>query len=458
MCYASAAGHHWQATAQLLPAFILPIMSSCRNSTCCCTAAAMQWLACRIPSHLLLLLLLLVLLSTAALQDTVTTATHPAAAGGSYTITINLPPANVSNSCHIFLLPGSLQLHILQDEGHLEAVEAGDQQQPAATGTDSSTAAGRAAGVQKQQQQQAASLQDSSTAAHMDAGAAAAAAASATVQPLQQQAVAEKGLRRADSAATNSRHVQEALQPGAAAASSAELELDSSIDGAAAGLAGRDATANPAGAEAGLDSSTAGTASGRSLQQFQYNLGVELGPIAVQSEDRYVWGAVVADNPVVAPRPGLDPAVQVASSEDYPVPIITLPIAGIVTLAAANPLQLDGSQSLAAEGDSIVSWAWAVRMISPQEVDYSGSIVQSDDSPTALITISRVGSYVLGLTVQSASGAAHFNNTALIVVGDASAALVQPVNPPQYMSQFPFRAPPPPPRPRPIRLNPPPPR
>jgi hypothetical protein len=181
----------------------------------------------------------------------------------------------------------------------------------------------------------------------------------------------------------------------------------------------------------------------------------------VQAGDRFVWGGsqsfVMPDNPVVAPRPGLDAAVQVASLEDYPVPIITLPNAGVVTLAATNPLQLDGSQSLASADDSIVSWAWAVRMISPQEVDLSGSIMQTDNSPIAWVPLNRVGSFVVGLTVQSASGAAHFNNTALIVVGDQAAALVQPGNPP--LSQMPFRASPPPPRPpRPPRPNPPPPR
>jgi hypothetical protein len=72
------------------------------------------------------------------------------------------------------------------------------------------------------------------------------------------------------------------------------------------------------------------------------------------------------DIPVVAARPGLDPAVQVAGLQDYPVPIITLPNAGVVALAQANPLQLDGSESLTADDDAIVSWAWAVRMISPQ--------------------------------------------------------------------------------------------
>jgi hypothetical protein len=84
--------------------------------------------------------------------------------------------------------------------------------------------------------------------------------------------------------------------------------------------------------------------------------------------------------------------------------------------------------------------------------------MQTDSSPTALVKLDRIGSYVVGLTVQSASGAAHFNNTAMIVVGDPSAALVQPgANPP--LSQMPFRASPPPPRPpRPPRPNPPPPR
>jgi hypothetical protein len=315
---------------------------------------------------------------TAALQDTVTTATYPAAAGGSYTVTIELPPANASSSCHVFLLPGSLQLGVLQDEGHLAAAAeaTAEEEQPAATRDASSAAAGEAVVGGRRQ---AASVQGSNTATHADANdvaadsaasfaAAASAAASAAAQPLQQPAVVEKGLDRAEGASTKSRHQQDALQTAAA-----EHELGSSTGSAAAGLAGTDVAANPAVAAVGLDSGTAGAASGRSLQQFQYNLGVETGPVAVQAEDRFIWGNsqsfVMPDNPVVAPRPGLDPAVQVASIEDYPVPIITLPNAGVVTLAAPNPLQLDGSQSLAATDDSIVSWAWAVRMISPQKVD-----------------------------------------------------------------------------------------
>ncbi|WIA16634.1 hypothetical protein OEZ85_013297 [Tetradesmus obliquus] len=164
------------------------------------------------------------------------------------------------------------------------------------------------------------------------------------------------------------------------------------------------------------------------------------------------------DTPVVATRPGLDPAVQVASLQDYPVPIITLPNAGVVPLAAANPLQLDGSQSLAAADDPIEIYAWAARMISPQEVDLTGSILQADEaSPSAFITLSSTGSYVVGLTVQSASGIAHFNNSALIVVPDSSGVLVQP-SPPPGSGGFFSRAPPPPPRPpRPPRPPPPPP-
>jgi hypothetical protein len=403
---------------------------------------------------------------TAALQDTVTTATYPAAAGGSYTVTIELPPANASSSCHVFLLPGSLQLGVLQDEGHLAAAAeaTAEEEQPVATRDASSAAAGEAVVVGRRQ---AASVQGSNTATHADADAAAAvlAAASATAQPLQQQAIAENGFPSADSATAQSRHLQDALQTAAAVASSTEHELGSSTGSAAAGLAGTDVAPDPAesAAAVGLDSNTADTARSRSLQQFQYNLGVEMGPVAVQAEDRFIWGGlqsfVMPDSPVVAPRPpGLDPAVQVASIEDYPVPIITLPNGGVVTLAATNPLQLDGSQSLAATDDSIVSWAWAVRMISPQEVDYAGSIMQTDSSPTALVKLNCIGSYVVGLTVQSASGAAHFNNTAMIIVGDPSAALVQPgATPP--LSQMPFRASPPPPRPpRPPRPNSPPPR
>ncbi|WIA36853.1 hypothetical protein OEZ86_008104 [Tetradesmus obliquus] len=164
------------------------------------------------------------------------------------------------------------------------------------------------------------------------------------------------------------------------------------------------------------------------------------------------------DTPVVASRPGLDPAVQVASLQDYPVPIITLPNAGVVPLAAANPLQLDGSQSLAAADDLIEIYAWAARMISPQEVDLTGSILQADEaSPSAFIALSSTGSYVVGLTVQSASGIAHFNNSALIVVPDSSGVLVQP-SPPPGSGGFFSRAPPPPPRPpRPPRPPPPPP-
>jgi hypothetical protein len=184
------------------------------------SAAAMQWRACSIPSQLPLLLLL-----TTALQETVTSVSYPAAARSSYTVTIKLPPADVSSSCQIFLLPGSLRLDIQQDEGHFKAAEAAQQQQPAAAGAGSKPNAGTAVGVK---QQPAASLQDSSTAAHAASDsaaaaavhAAAAAAASATAQPLQQQAVAEKGLSSANSASSQGRHLQDALQSAAAVASS----------------------------------------------------------------------------------------------------------------------------------------------------------------------------------------------------------------------------------------------
>jgi hypothetical protein len=401
------------------------------------------------------------------LQETIQSVTHAAAAGASYGITLKLPYSNSSSdSCYIFLPPGALQLETLQEslqESYTEAAEAAFDRQPAGAGADGIAAAESAAGRHQQQQN---ILQDGADVTHHDAAHPAAVLAEqvTAAEPLQRQAATEVlPSEEANTAASAGRRLQATLQSAAAVAGTAEQDVGSIAAAPEAGLAELGA---PPAAAAELGSKTASTdsSSSRTLQQFQYHLGIDLDPAAALADDRFIWGAappppafVMPDTPVVAARPGLDPAVKVASLVDYPVPIITLPNAGVIAISAANPLQLDGSESLAADDDSIVSWAWAVRMISPQEIDISVNIMQSDSTPTAWITLSSAGSYVVGLTVQSAAGVAHFNNSALIVLPDSpGGALVQPSPP---LSQYHSRAPPPPPRPpRPPRPPPPPPR
>lgn len=143
-------------------------------------------------------------------------------------------------------------------------------------------------------------------------------------------------------------------------------------------------------------------------------------PPVLAAGARFVWGApppfAMPATPVVAPRPGKVAAVQVVSTEDYPVPVISLPNEGVVSLRDAAPLELDGAYSLASDADPIVSWSWALRMISPQEVDMTEQVQQEVSEPTASISLSVPGSYVVGLTVESESGLAHWNNSALIVL------------------------------------------
>jgi hypothetical protein len=71
------------------------------------------------------------------------------------------------------------------------------------------------------------------------------------------------------------------------------------------------------------------------------------------------------------------------------------------------------------DSDPIISWSWAVRMISPQEVDLTEQVKQDVTEPTATIEITVPGSYVVGLTVESQTGLAHWNNSALIVLTGA---------------------------------------
>jgi hypothetical protein len=141
---------------------------------------------------------------------------------------------------------------------------------------------------------------------------------------------------------------------------------------------------------------------------------------------RVIWGVptapIVRSLPVV-PKASIAPAassmaaaVHVLNQQDYPVPVISLPNQGVLSLMETTPLQLDGSNSMGSEDDAIVSWSWALRMISPQEVDLTTSIDQSETEPMASVSLTVPGSYVVGLTVQAASGAAHYNNTALIVL------------------------------------------
>eukprot|EP00775_Hariotina_reticulata_P011235 gene11235-11384_t len=141
---------------------------------------------------------------------------------------------------------------------------------------------------------------------------------------------------------------------------------------------------------------------------------------------RVIWGVSAA--PTVRPLPvvptasiapassSVAAAVHVTDDGDYPVPVISLPNQGVVSLMETTSLELDGSYSLGSDEDAIVSWSWALRMISPQEADLTASIDQVETEPIAAVSITVPGSYVVGLTVQAASGAAHYNNTALIVL------------------------------------------
>jgi hypothetical protein len=113
------------------------------------------------------------------------------------------------------------------------------------------------------------------------------------------------------------------------------------------------------------------------------------------------------------------------SSSDYPVPVLTLPNDGAVTLMETSPLELDGSNSLATDSDPIISWTWAVRMISPQEIDLTHTIQQDVSEPTASVGLTVPGSYVVGLTVESEGGVSHWDNTALIVMGSRGGATPQ---------------------------------
>jgi hypothetical protein len=71
---------------------------------------------------------------------------------------------------------------------------------------------------------------------------------------------------------------------------------------------------------------------------------------------RFVWGAAPPPLQIVMPpvttavvpptRPGRQPAAQVLSEQDYPVPVINLPNTGVVSLLDAAPLELDGSYSI----------------------------------------------------------------------------------------------------------------
>jgi hypothetical protein len=103
--------------------------------------------------------------------------------------------------------------------------------------------------------------------------------------------------------------------------------------------------------------------------------------------------------------------------DEYPVPVITLPNDGAVTLMETSPLELDGSASLSSDSDPIISWTWAIRMISPQELDLTHTIQQDVSEPTANVVLTVPGSYVVGLTVESETGVSHWDNTALIVIG-----------------------------------------
>eukprot|EP00775_Hariotina_reticulata_P009831 gene9831-9990_t len=98
---------------------------------------------------------------------------------------------------------------------------------------------------------------------------------------------------------------------------------------------------------------------------YDDNNGYQVEPVAaevnaaaegVEHTARFVWGAAPPPLQIVMPpvttavvpptRPGKQPAAQVLSEQDYPVPVVNLPNKGVVSLLDAAPLELDGSYSI----------------------------------------------------------------------------------------------------------------
>ncbi|KAF8065479.1 hypothetical protein HT031_003080 [Scenedesmus sp. PABB004] len=225
---------------------------------------------------------------------------------------------------------------------------------------------------------------------------------------------------------------------GAAAARRLQVSLFGWDDDAAgADAVGGDASSAQPGPDvlallAGLDPGDAAAARGGGARTIPLERGrlpfdgpdpLPYARLAGEPFGRTIWGlppppplAAVAAAAAPAPAAGRKTAVRVQSAEDWPVPIITLPNDGIVSLSAASTLLLDGSWSLASAADPLVSWTWALRMISPREADLTSSVRQDVTEPTAYVSLTTPGSYVVGLTVESEAGVAHWNNSALIVV------------------------------------------